>query len=56
MDSYRAITMCNSYKNMNLIIININSSIKWWNPTNPFKNNSKIDKLNKFIDHHHDFY
>lgn len=55
MDAYRGITMANSYNRMNFIVININSSIKWWDQVNPYKNKSKNDKLNKFIDMHRDF-
>ena len=46
----------NSYNRMNLLIVNINTSIKWWDQVNPFKTKSKNDKLNKFIDKHKDFF
>ena len=56
MDIYRGITLTNSYNRMNLLIVNINTSIKWWDQVNPFKTKSKNDKLNKFIDKHKDFF
>ena len=56
MDIYRGITLMNSYNRMNLLIVNINTSIKWWDQVNPFKTKSKNDKLNKFIDKHKDFF
>lgn len=56
MDIYRGITLTNSYNRMNLLIVNINTSIKWWDQVNPFKTKSKNDKLNKFFDKHKDFF